>query len=34
MCTTKVMGNLKQGAGMVATSQWELKGLGGEILEH
>ena len=34
MCTTKVMGDLKHGAGMVATSQWELSELGGEILEH
>jgi hypothetical protein len=29
----KVMGNSKHEAGMVATSQWELSELGGEISE-
>ena len=33
MCTTKAMGDLKCGAVMVATCQWELRELGGEILE-
>jgi hypothetical protein len=32
MCTTKAMGGLKHGAGMVATHQWEFSKLGGEIL--
>ena len=30
---TKTMGDLKHGAGVVMTSQWELSELGGEILE-
>jgi hypothetical protein len=36
MCTTKALGDLKHGAGIVATSQWELSELSGEIffLEH
>ena len=29
----KAVGNLKHGAGMVATRQWELRELGGEILK-
>ena len=33
MCTTKAVGVLKHGAGVVATHQWELSELGGEILE-
>ena len=33
MYITKVVGDLKHGAGMVATHQWELGKLGGEILE-
>jgi hypothetical protein len=34
MYITKVVGDLKHGAGMVATHQWELSKLDGEILEH
>jgi hypothetical protein len=33
MFTTKAMGALKHGAGMVTTQQWEPSELGGEILE-
>lgn len=33
MCTTKAVGVLNHGAGVVATGQWELSELGGEILE-
>ena len=33
MCTTKAMGVLKHGAGVVVTCQWELSNLGEEILE-
>ena len=32
-CITKAVGNLKYGADMVATHQWEPSKLGGEILE-
>jgi hypothetical protein len=31
MCTTKLVGDLKNGAGVVATHQWELSQLGGDI---
>jgi hypothetical protein len=31
MCTTKAMGELKHGVGMVTTCQWELSELGGDI---
>ena len=30
MCTTKAMGDLKHGVGMVTTRQWEPSELGGE----
>jgi hypothetical protein len=33
VCTTKTVGDLKQGAGMVTTHQWEPSKLGGEIVE-
>jgi hypothetical protein len=32
MCTTNAMGDLKHGAGVVATHQWELRDLGGDSL--
>jgi hypothetical protein len=32
MCTTKAMGDLKQGAGVVTTHQWELSELSGDVL--
>jgi hypothetical protein len=34
MCNTKAMGDLKHGAGIVATHQWELRELVGDILKH
>jgi hypothetical protein len=33
MCTTKAMGVLKHGVGVVVTHQWEPSKLGGEIVE-
>jgi hypothetical protein len=32
-CTTKAMGDLKHGVGMVMTHQWQASELGGEIVE-
>lgn len=31
MCTTKAVEDLKHGAGVVATHQWELSKLGGDV---
>jgi hypothetical protein len=33
MCTTKAVGDLKHGAGMVTTRQWKISELGGDIWE-
>jgi hypothetical protein len=33
MCTTKVMGVLNHGAGVVVTYQWELTEVGRKIVE-
>lgn len=33
MCTTKAVGDLKHGVGVVVTCQWESIELGGEIME-
>jgi hypothetical protein len=33
MCTTKTVGTLKHGVGMVTTHQWELREMSGEIVE-
>jgi hypothetical protein len=32
-CSTKAIGDLKHGIGVVITHQWELSELGGEIVE-
>ena len=32
-CTTKTMEDMKQGNGVVVTSQWEPSELGGKIME-